>query len=105
MELTFTCYTVAAAFRASTKPPRKPVLSLKAWRFRVVITQPLFTTILEELGYNNPEHPSRDLQDLFRDTVDAHVVGPKGLKLWRIGIQDEGLGLGGLGVLSLGGME
>ena len=30
------------------------------------------------------------------------MVGPKGLKLWRIGIQDEGLGLRSLGVLSLG---
>ncbi|CAE7365376.1 unnamed protein product [Symbiodinium natans] len=28
-------------------------------------------------------------QDLFRDTVDAHVLGPQGLKTWRVGIQDH----------------
>jgi len=28
-------------------------------------------------------------KDLFRDTVDAHVQGPRGLKKWRIGIQDR----------------
>mmetsp|Transcript_95084 Transcript_95084/g.132129 ORF Transcript_95084/g.132129 Transcript_95084/m.132129 type:complete len:188 (-) Transcript_95084:47-610(-) len=28
-------------------------------------------------------------QDLFRDTVEAHELGPRGLQRWRVGVQDH----------------